>query len=1138
VSDAIFEILSETGNLQVTGSGGIGYGLSATGAVSMVNDGATHPQPMVVAQVSVNGVNPVFAYKANGRICVERTSVSGSTFTFYLRAQSNVAIGVQYWIFDTATTSVKDPTMAGIAAEIRDEYGVVTFDATMAAMRVSEAVETPKSSSSVPYGRVVDLSDTTTITVPAGRTYAIVQSTPAFVFTTYDMGGYSNSENQPNQPIIDPEDGTEPGSGLYRWRQQSLQSYQVTGGYTGGSTIEVGLTRFEYFDLGWQPASSTPFIQVYGQARHLIIDVTNFTSAGGISPTIVTAGVNATSRSVTNGGAETISQSTTPVVTVSASGGTAPYTYLWEFVSGSQDVYGYGTSSASFYTGTNNQPAGSVRSAIYRCRVTDANGYVGYSADVTFSHTAQTYQNDYVPDALALVPLTFVSNEDHASTSDVTDLTGFNQAITLRGQSYDPVGSMDAQAVYFYTGPINQWGPWEHRGTIDPRNGGSYVDFVVQPNTRLHYVIDNVTNSGRKSNYFDLVVWNLSNPGGAAVLSNKRMTMTVDDNNDYNVGDWTPDAISVPNLTGYVSNDPELYTDGRFFQITGVNRQLWLRFIRTYYELSQSGAIFTRRLLVFHSTTGSGGPWTSYFVGAGTPENPTPFTDVACNNGDWFYVQGWITTNSGRGSASWRNYIDYHDGTTVLGRLATFDVSGTVDNDDNYNNADPNLDPMDWADFSVVTNANYAINNHNGQNATGINQAVTLRAYVVNYSGAISDGYLRAYNWNGGNPQLRGDYRYAVNGDGSFAFGVNPGEHIYFSVDGVTGAGRQTANFAVHVYNETTGAWVDAFNVAVDLDQDNNYNYRTPDAFNYGDTSLYTNDPSGNTSTPVAVINGISQAITLRVERYSPSGSMDAIQTYVYRYRPGIDGGWVLMGQFDPRNGGLAYVDFTANNGDQIHYRTDAVTTYGRKDFSQNMVIWNLSDPRGAIQISNNNQTITVDADNNYFPAVDYSPNAISFSSLSGSSFNQSTTVSAGNGTYYLTGFAAPIQTRIYLGYWGHNFQQTAGGNVEVGDGPQSGTLNLDIYRNGQFVGSLTHYLYGSYSGAEQYTWRDDLYFSPNDSISFNLTLTGDMENYSKAYEAYTQGGIYFDNLTVPGERIGSFQHTLSISKPSTGGFG
>ena len=575
-TQAVIEVLSETGNIQVTATGGIGYGLSQTGAISLVNDGQAHPQPMVVGSVSVTGVNPVFAYKANGNICVERVSVSGSAFTFRVRAQSSVAIGLQYWIFDTAAASVKDPTMAGIVAEVRDEYGVVTFDATMAALRIAEAVEITKTPAIIPEGRFVSLTDTTDIAVPSGKTYAVVQATPAFVFLTHDSGGYSSSPTRPNQQQID--DGSGPGPGT-RWREQSLQSYQSTGGYSGGSTIRVGLTRFEQFYQGWQPASSEPFINVYGQARFLIVDVTNFTAAGGISPTIVNAGVNASTRSVSTGGASVISQSTTPAVTASVSGGTAPYSYLWQFVSGNDQVSGAGQyNGQSFSTTTLNQPAGSTRSALFRCRVTDANGFVGYSPDVTVEHVAQAYSVDVTPDPLSLTNLNLVTNEPSGYTNDCDfRVWGINQTINLqftRGNQWDSGGIFTRRLFIYHS--VNNGASWtEYFIGAGPQG---VANIAVNNGDRIIMRGYFDTSAGRGDSSYTAYITNTT---AGASLGSITVGGTVDLDNNYNVVDVTPNVISNwPAISAAVNENDYTWSTSWYGEhyVTGISQNITARF--------------------------------------------------------------------------------------------------------------------------------------------------------------------------------------------------------------------------------------------------------------------------------------------------------------------------------------------------------------------------------------------------------------------------------------------------------------------------------------------------------------------------------------------------------------------------------
>lgn len=75
-----------------------------------------------------------------------------------------------------------------------------------------------------------------------------------------------------------------------------------------------------------------------------------------------------------------------PPITAAASGGQAPYAYLWQKVSG---VGGFSatsaTSAATAWSYNGGDPDKPV-SNIWRCRVTDALSAVGYSGNVTVSY--------------------------------------------------------------------------------------------------------------------------------------------------------------------------------------------------------------------------------------------------------------------------------------------------------------------------------------------------------------------------------------------------------------------------------------------------------------------------------------------------------------------------------------------------------------------------------------------------------------------------------------------------------------------------------------------------------------------------------------------------------------------------------
>lgn len=862
MADVALEIYGENGGIQVLGDGGIGFGLAAAGNLTLTDDGFTHPQPMVTGQVTVTGTNPIFAFSAPGNICVERLTVTGSTFRWNVRAQSSQPIGLQWWVFDTAAAAIKDPTMADIEAAFYDQYGVKTFDAAASVMRIVDAIETPKTPSVVPFGGWSDLTDTTDYAVPAGKVYAIVQSTPAFVMTTYDTGSYGTGQYPPELNIGDGE----PPLGM-TWRYQNLESYQATGGFVDANTIRVGLTRFEFWP-GWNSRGSTPFINVEGQARHMIVDMTNFVSAGVPNPSVVTGSVSATSRSVTTGGASVISQSSTPSVTCTASGGQAPYSFAWQYVRGSTLVTANGSSTnAAFSTKTLNQDQATTREAVWRCRITDTNGIVGYGPEVTFTHIASSYSIDVVPDPVSFSPITINSNDpDVAWVGTVQTITGITQAITLRVERYSYSGNLDGAMVDVVVkdaaGVVQFSQYFDARGT-----GLAYLDVSVQNGWSVGYYAHGITNSGRKSATWNMVVWNLSNPGGSAQISSKSVSVTVDADDNFNNADYVPNALNWSNISGSTNdasfylanaeqtisginqpitiratttnvsktgnivynsrldfqrngawahdsttinngawteaqvtngqlvrfiahagtsagtgtisytvtvtnqsaggavldtftvnqtvdadnnhnvtpapdytpnaisisnlmlntNDPSGLTNASFFQIAGINQPITVRFTRG--NQVDSGGIFTRRLFIYHSTNGSGGPWTEYFIGAGAQA----VADITANNGDWFYVQAFCDTTAGIGQTSFNGYVTNQ---TLGYQMASFVVSATVDADNNYNVPTGGaVTPRDWPNF------NHSYTSINGSSSTPnyrLGSAQTIAGLAAGQTATIS----------------------------------------------------------------------------------------------------------------------------------------------------------------------------------------------------------------------------------------------------------------------------------------------------------------------------------------------------------------------------------------------------------------
>lgn len=109
MADVALEIYGENGGIQVLGDGGIGFGLAAAGNLTLTDDGFTHPQPMVTGQITVTGTNPILAFSGQGAICVERVTVTGSTFRWNVRAQSNRQSGYSGWSLTPQQPRSKTP---------------------------------------------------------------------------------------------------------------------------------------------------------------------------------------------------------------------------------------------------------------------------------------------------------------------------------------------------------------------------------------------------------------------------------------------------------------------------------------------------------------------------------------------------------------------------------------------------------------------------------------------------------------------------------------------------------------------------------------------------------------------------------------------------------------------------------------------------------------------------------------------------------------------------------------------------------------------------------------------------------------------------------------------------------------------
>lgn len=659
-------------------------------------------------------------------------------------------------------------------------------------------------------------------------------------------------------------------------------------------------------------------------------------------------------------------------------------------------------------------------------------GGASQTATLTVGGVSDSFQvtalGDIDPDAATFQDITIHSNEpDVAWVGAESLITGINQPVVLRIQRYGYSGNLDGAwidyQVFDASNTMVDSGYFDVMGA-DP-NDHRYREVTVQNGYRVKYFAHGATNSGARSATWGVTVWRMT--GTPVAWSQKNVSVTVDADNNHNVADTTPDPIVLVDQN-HVANEDASYTAGSVFTISGISQPISLQFSRD--SLTQTGNAFTRRTIIGHSTNG-GASFTEYELGAAVP--PVVLTS---NNGDQFFIKGYLTTTSGRATARWRNIVTNLTTGQTLG-AAWIDM--VVDNDDNHNVADYALDPVNWSNLSETSSSTDFVTGGAGLPLTGINRNITLRATITGLSGNLSAG-SRLEMW------VNGVFRYhSTNlGNGSWAGGdFAPGETVQFVARAVSADGAQrSGSYTVTVQNITTGQTVDTFSVTQAAAAPD----YTPDAFSdFTDQNAVTDAPTIWFG-PAQTITGINRPITLRVERYNYSGNFNEIYVSVYR---DSGAGWVRQGEFDPRNtAGYQYVDFTVNNGDKIHYAVDARTHEGRKTGSMNMVVWNLSQPGGSVQLSSRNVNMTVDNDNNY-PIRNVAP-----IDWDNGAFETNGNTGAGATSYRaITGIEADITIRADIqNITGQGYNLADGGNFYIVSATR-GNLASKPWRDG---GSLS----------------------------------------------------------------------------------
>lgn len=1011
---AIFELYSEAGHLQAYGNNAYGLGLSAYGAVVLEPDAALHPQPMMIGTVTVTGTNPILAFKANSQVNVYRQAVSGSTYTFYLRSQNSSPVGVQYWVFDVAGQASLDNTMSDIVSALYDENGVKTFDFSMRHMAGVTAIERSVSQTIPPMGSEHPGFETTgTVNVPAGKTYAIVQSTPFILATQYDLGAYGYQDSPP--PEVEYDQQPLPGM---KWRYQRVESYYSSAGYTGANQITAGITEFETA-FGWYSASFTPSFAKDGVSRHTIIDVTGLPSVAMPNPGQLAVNVSTTTRTVA---VESLSASTTttPSVSVSVTGGSGTYTYQWVKLDGSSAVVANGsTTSSSFSTRSTNQAVNTVLEAVWYCQVSDSQGRVGYSDAVTFRHQVNLLDKTVNTLNPSSVSVSTVNDTAWAQTNPI-QVTGVSGNVTLRVERYNWSGNLDSCIVEVRTAPSST-GPWTLVGSFDVRATGlRYVDFTINNGEYFVYSVSASTTQGIKSGSFDIVGHNMTTDQGT--LFSRPTTVTVDSDNNYIPADPTPNAMNWANVTAS-SNSDLCIGDTTTITVAGINQTIDIRATIS----SSTGTATDGELEIFKN-----GTWAA----KSTTMTNGSWAQTSVVNGDTLRFRGYIRTALG---IKTRSYTVTVTNQTTGAVIDTFTVDLTVDADNNHNVPDPHLDPIDYDNIVLHSNNAVATSPSVFRQFTGINQDITVRFAISNRSGSMSTATLNVHSNPTAGPYGSGGpwEHYTINalGNNSRDFIVRNGQWIYVDASGSTTSGRKDLNYTVTVTNVTTGAVIDTFTVTGTVDADNNHNVPdpTPDAMTWQNVSWSTNSNAvyGAYNAVGPTLTGINQNITLRVRCTQASSNTTWQNLEIVDHNHNV---YAIIENYVVGS----YVDITVANGATFIMKISCGSDMGIRSTSANFQV--LNQTTGGTYLGGFSANVTVDADNNY-NVPDYTVDPVSIAN-----FAPNTTAEVAYGSprvFQITGIDQPVTLRLTRSNnaWTGNLDYN---RLRVRTGPSNGNWTQD----------------------------------------------------------------------------------------------
>lgn len=974
-------VWNEYGTPQITNGSAFPFGYVTTGILELRDDGAAHPQPIVTGSVVVtNGTNPIVAFAPVAGVSINEVYMtsSGSTFTFHYRAKSSSPINTRYWVFDVPAKASKDPTLSSAGLRSYDATGVLTYDAATDNFKVvGYLAPTMPNPTSPGQGALYETEQS--IAIPSGKTYAVAQALNGYAATMWYTGQHAA---EPGGALeVDPGTGGLPPQNGW-WSVMELEAY-YTGATRVGNTIWAGMHQFEYWK-DWYPYSSTgDHVDVYGSASHVVIDVSNLPGGSTGAPTSVNVSQNATSRTASSApGVTSISNA----VTITSTGGTSPYTVLWERVAGSSLVTNQDPLNAtSFRTKVTDQAGGTTYQAVWRAKVTDANNIVGYSQDITFTHTSEAV--DVTPVSVDWPNLTSTITEASGfQATETRTITGINQPITIRATISNLTKSSNV-------GTSSRLDIQRNNAYVHDTSGlgnGYWTQAVVNNGQTVRFIAHASVSSGIGTLSYTVTVTNVTT---GATLDTFTVSQTVGSD------DITPDAISLGGISASTPNNVLGDTFSNAVQITGISVPITLRI-----ERYNNVGVLDGGLFWVQKASSSSGPWTDM-----ASFNPFlsgfRYGDVVVNNGEWirYGVKGMQTTAGRKEFTCTITLRNQTAGGTTIG--ASRNVSIIVDADDNYP-PDPVPNAVNWTNIIGSNTVMSLTSETNSVTIGGINQTITLRGYISGLSetGAPRGGATNLQIWVNGS--LRGGASGVGNGYWC-ATTVNSGDVVKFVaiVESTVWNQRTQLDYTVTVRNMTdtstdpSGVVLDTFTVSHSTNEPD----RIPDPISFPNQTWSTNNniTYGAFQTVGPTATGTNRPLALRFQITSLTSTSD------YRLFTVTDASNNSYNGSIEGFGLNSYLDVDIPLGGRIQPKFSIGTNRRKQTCSGTITVRNRADNNAVVGTFN--FSITVDADDNYNLIV--TPNALNWTDVSSTTNGQTGT--SNSNTQTIAGLEQAIQIRF-----------------------------------------------------------------------------------------------------------------------------